>query len=325
LAKINKNFSYCSKKKGRFVMKAKYYLGIIPILLISASSLKAQSNDHYNYRNGDATVVVNNYHGDYDYYYSSRINRFHRSYSSFKYYAPVFTETYWYNYQPNTWGVSIYSGGGLGISYSAGYSSYGYDYGYYGGWNEPYYSNSFYWGYAPVYYSYWYSPVVINMQVGYSWPGHYYGGHANVHNHDNYSDYYRPVNKSDNYSYSSSHKSVNNTSGGETRRYLDPSKDLKITDNSNNWNNGNNDSNINSNNNNRNSGNNGNNGKAGAGGGKGSSVSSGTGSARSYGSAPKSTSTGRSGTSGTTKKSSSKSESKSSGSSTSKEKSTQRR
>ena len=60
-------------------------------------------------------VVVNNYYDDYDYYFSSRINRFHRSYTAFDYYAPVFTDSYWYNYQPYSWGVSIYGGGGFGL------------------------------------------------------------------------------------------------------------------------------------------------------------------------------------------------------------------
>ena len=64
------------------------------------STAKAQMDYTGDYRNDDARVVVNNYYDDYDYYYSSRINRFHRSYAAFDYYAPVFTDSYWYNYQP---------------------------------------------------------------------------------------------------------------------------------------------------------------------------------------------------------------------------------
>ena len=115
-------------------MKAKYHIGITGLLLIVASSLNAQVYETGNNRYDGATVVVNNYQGDYDYYYSSRINRFHRSYSAFNYYAPVFTETYWYNYQPFSWGISIYGGGGFGIGYSYNFPVYSYGYGYYNGW-----------------------------------------------------------------------------------------------------------------------------------------------------------------------------------------------
>ena len=107
-------------------------------------------------------IVVNNYYDDYDYYFSSRINRFHRSYAAFDYYAPVFTDSYWYNYQPYSWGVSIYGGGGFGIGFSTSYPVYNYGYSYYSGY-DPYYGSSYYWGYDPFYYSNWYSPVVINI------------------------------------------------------------------------------------------------------------------------------------------------------------------
>ena len=72
-------------------MKSKYHIGLSLILLLASSSLNAQSVEFASNRHdGATTVVVNNYHNDYDYYYSSRINRFHRSYTSFNYYAPVF-------------------------------------------------------------------------------------------------------------------------------------------------------------------------------------------------------------------------------------------
>jgi hypothetical protein len=144
--KINKNFSYYSKKKVRFIMKANFNIGIIAALLLTGSTLKAQVADMRDFRNDDARIV-NNYYDDYDYYFSSRINRFHRSYSAFDYYSPVFTETYWYNYQPHSWGISIYGGGGFGIGYSYNYPVYNYGYGnFYGGY-EPYFGSSYYWGY----------------------------------------------------------------------------------------------------------------------------------------------------------------------------------
>ncbi|MBK9389096.1 MAG: hypothetical protein IPN68_02475 [Bacteroidetes bacterium] len=229
-------------------MKAKYYIGIVTYLLISAFSVRAQSVEFASVRHSEGTaIIVNNYQTDYDYYYSSRISRFHRSYSTFTYYAPVFTETYWYNYQPNSWGISIYDGGGFGIGFSSGYPAYAYDYGYYGGWSEPYFSNSFYWGYSPAYYNYWYSPAVVNVRIGNSWPAPNYGhnGYGDHHNHNN--NFYRPVRTSSNY-YSSGNKSNNsagnvsrrstsasdnNSSGGETRRYQSPSKDRRVRDDGN--------------------------------------------------------------------------------------------
>jgi len=161
-------------------MKAKYYIGIISILLLTGSTVKGQIADMRDYRNDDARIVVNNYYDDYDYYFSSRINRFHRSYTAFNYYAPVFTDTYWYNYQPYSWGISIYGDSGFGIGYSYNYPVYNYDYGYnYGGY-DPYFGSSFYWGYDPFYYNNWY-------------------GHNHNHGYNDYRPVYNTYNNYDNY------------------------------------------------------------------------------------------------------------------------------
>jgi hypothetical protein len=106
-------------------MKAKYYIGIVSALLLFQLSVKAQNADYRDDRSNDAKIVVNNYYNDYDYYYSSRINRFHRSFAAFDYYSPLFTDLYWYNYRPFSWGLSIYGGGfgfGLGLGIGFGYS-----------------------------------------------------------------------------------------------------------------------------------------------------------------------------------------------------------
>ena len=103
--------------------------------------------------------VVNNYYGDYyeadDYYdfsYSARIRRFHRPVWSVGYYGGLYTDYYWYSYNPYHCGTSIY-----------------YGYNYYNSFYSPYYS----WGYSP-YYSY-YSP--------------YYYGYNHHHNHYGYQNY----------------------------------------------------------------------------------------------------------------------------------------
>ncbi|MDO9339511.1 MAG: hypothetical protein Q7T72_03180 [Bacteroidales bacterium] len=192
-------------------MKAKYYIGILSFLLLTGSTVKAQIADMRDNRNDDARIVVNNYSDDYDYYFSSRINRFHRSYTAFNYYAPVFTDTYWYNYQPYSWGISIYGGGGFGLGYSFNYPVYSYDYGYnYGGY-DPYFGNSYYWGYDPFYYNNWYTPVIFNVRIRNRWSNNYYGW--NRHNHG-YNDY-RPVyNTYNNYNYPSTRYSSSGNSSG---------------------------------------------------------------------------------------------------------------
>lgn len=100
--------------------------------------------------------IVNNYYGDYyedesqyDFYYSSRIRRFHRPYYNYGYYGNYYTNSYWYTGNPYHCGTSIY-----------------YTY----GWSSPYHYD--YWGYGyynPFYYSY-YTP-------------YYYGGYYNNHYH----------------------------------------------------------------------------------------------------------------------------------------------
>jgi hypothetical protein len=172
------------KKKERIIMKTKLYIGILALLPITCTTVLAQRDDMLSYRNDDAKVVVNNYYNDYDYYYSSRINRFHRTYSVFDYYAPVFTDSYWYDYQPYSWGISIYGIGGLGIGYYNNYPVYNYGYMYNNGWYDPFWGNSFYWDYNPFYYNAWYSPVMVNLNLHFGWRNNYYG-----HNHLYYSDW----------------------------------------------------------------------------------------------------------------------------------------
>lgn len=174
-------------------MKTKYYIGILSALLLAVMPAKAQYADNDYYYNDDARIVVNNYYVDNDYYWSSRINRFHRSYAAFDYYSPVFTDIYWYSYRPYTWGISIYRGGiGFSYSYNTYYPVY---YGYNYGWYDPFYYDTYYYGYSPYYYSYWYSPVVININLRNRWYGHYWGWNRYGYRHIDYrwSNHYRPV------------------------------------------------------------------------------------------------------------------------------------
>jgi hypothetical protein len=197
-------------------MKAKIYIGIITAVLLPGFLAQAQISDSRDYRDGYTTTEVNNYY-NYDYYYSSRINRFHRSFSTFNYYAPLFTDSYWYNYEPYSWGLTIYGGGGIGFGYSYNYPVY-FDY----GWNNPYFGGSYYRGYNPFYFSTWFSPVVINIGFGNRWHNNYYSwrGHNrwdydyrhdyNTYNNNYYSRGYQSNNNSSNSNFSRRNESVNN-------------------------------------------------------------------------------------------------------------------
>ena len=83
----------------------------------------------------------------YDYAYASRIRRFHTDvYVGWGYYDPFFTNMYWYDYSPASFGLSIYMG--------------------YNWWWPGYY-------YRPYYYSpYWYD---YGWRYGWGWYGPYYG------------------------------------------------------------------------------------------------------------------------------------------------------
>jgi hypothetical protein len=178
-------------------MKAKYYI-LLSALMLTASFAEAQFADSRDFIDNSAGTVVNNYYPDNDYYYSSRIRRFHSSYTAFDYYAPVFTDVYWYNYQPFTWGVSIYGGAApfYGYSYNHCYMGIGMNFGNYNGWYEPYAGNYYYGGYEPYYYNNWYFHAGINLsfniRIGNFWSGNHYAWHNNYYPHDYYrhNDYY---------------------------------------------------------------------------------------------------------------------------------------
>ncbi len=147
-----------------------------------------KNSDNFPYKSTfrqDSDLVINNYYyGDkdylYDYYYASRIRRFHRPWVSSGYYNSIYTDSYWYTWEPAYWGISIYMGSmwspvRLGISFGgpAWYHYY-----------DPYYEP----------YSYdWYRPVFYTSHVHYFHPTYrvvyrtkiknqyYYGGRFGRH------------------------------------------------------------------------------------------------------------------------------------------------
>ena len=106
----------------------KLFLSAILFAIVSPLAMQAQDDlyytpdGYYNYEgsydsdNSGDTYVTNNYYGgdteeyvyyedeDYDYYYSSRVRRFHRPYRGFGYYDPCYTNSYWYEPDPFFWG-----------------------------------------------------------------------------------------------------------------------------------------------------------------------------------------------------------------------------
>jgi len=204
-------------------MKAKFYIGILSAMILSVLPVKAQYADSRDYRGGEAGIVINNYYDNYDYYYTSRINRFHRSYAVFDYYSPVFTDTYWYTFQPFSWGISIYGGSRFGFRYAVNYPVYYSGWGY-NDWYDPYYGSSWYNGYDP-YYNSWYSPVMININIGnwwrhnHLWRNNYWGWNRNHYYwHNDYRPFYNTYNYHNSY-YASGYSSGDYVDRDRSREY----------------------------------------------------------------------------------------------------------
>ncbi len=138
-------------------------------------SNSSQSRD----ANGN-TYVTNNYYNDdyYDYAYSAKLKRFYTPAYGYGYYDPFYTNLYWYDYNPVSWGVSIYLG------YNWWPPSYYY--------NEPFCYGGFHHSYDP-----WYSPYYGGVYWnGYN-NGYYQGGYGNsnpyyYNSYDATSHYYGP-------------------------------------------------------------------------------------------------------------------------------------
>jgi hypothetical protein len=108
------------------------------------------------------TIVVYDESDYYDYAYTARIRRFDNPVIGVGYYDDYYTNMYWYTYNPNYWGVSIYLG------YNWWYPS----------WS---------WYYRPYYYSYWgYYDPFFNPYWNPYWDPFYYGHHHHHHHHHHY-------------------------------------------------------------------------------------------------------------------------------------------
>ena len=146
--------------------------------LLSASSQNRNfGSDRYAYGSHDGLVVNNYYNYGYDFHYAARLKRFHGSYVSVGYYGPLFTDYYWYTYQPAYIGYNIYwdymwpdYGWGIYVNFPV---YYGY--------------------YRPYYYSVFYPTFRYGYRYGY-YPTYYYGGYHHHHYHYvSYASYRYPL------------------------------------------------------------------------------------------------------------------------------------
>lgn len=156
------------------------------------SSQAPSSTEQYSDEKGN-TYVTNNYYNEddyYDYQYSARLKRFYSPAIGYGYYDPFYTNSYWYDYNPYNYGVSIY----------LGYNWWAPSYCYYDPfWYGPVYPHihNHYFGY----YDSWYSPYGYygynNYWNGYNhgyndgyWNGYYNGYYASTYNNPYYYNSY---------------------------------------------------------------------------------------------------------------------------------------
>lgn len=127
-------------------------------------------------KEGNSYTTNNYYYNNddyYDYAYSARLRRFNHP-CGWGYYDNYYTNSYWYDYNPYSWGTSIY----LGYSFwGPGYSTF----------YSPFYYSS--WGYYHGYSAY-NSGYFNGYQHGYQ--DGYWNGYYNGYNNGAYGGYYNP-------------------------------------------------------------------------------------------------------------------------------------
>ena len=114
------------------------------------------------------TIVVYDESDYYDYAYTARIRRFDNPVIGIGYYDDYYTNMYWYTYNPNYWGVSIYLG------YNWWYPSWSWYY-------RPYYYS--YWGYYDPFFNPYWNPYWDPFYYGHHHHHHHYGHHHHGHHH----------------------------------------------------------------------------------------------------------------------------------------------
>lgn len=202
------------------------------------------NSETYTDENGNA-YVTNNYYNDdyYDYEYSSRLRRFHQPNLRYNYYDDYYTNSYWYSYDPYSYGTSIY----LGYNWYWPHYSYfrpGWDWSYgigfgwgmplgYCGW-DPFYSS---------YYPYWYGYGYHNSywHNNYDYAYYYYNSHdkggSNNYHHGGRGPISSYANKTSAKNYSSAENSM--SFGDKYKSIVANKSNINIKPSSNIINNGN--------------------------------------------------------------------------------------
>ncbi len=142
------------------------------------------------------TYITNNYYDSddyYDYAYAARLRRFHSDFYYSSYYSPYYTNMYWYDYNPWSWGTSIYMG------YNWWYPSFGFSWGYPSYWRYSYWDSYYGYGWGYPYYGFGYGSYWSGYNHGYwngYWDGFYDGNGYYYNSFDNNSYYYGHRNSS---------------------------------------------------------------------------------------------------------------------------------
>ncbi len=111
----------------------------------------------------------------YDYEYATRVKRFNNNINGLSYYDNYYTNSYWYNQNPYSYGVSVYNG----------YSWWGNSYNNYSYNPQANFYNSYGWNSYPSYGYNGYNPYCYNNSYGYGY-GNYNGyGYGNYNGYNN--------------------------------------------------------------------------------------------------------------------------------------------
>ncbi|PID88764.1 MAG: hypothetical protein CSB02_01045, partial [Bacteroidia bacterium] len=150
------------------------------------------------YAEDDIVYDESTYYEDepYDYSYSARIKRFHNPIDGCGYYDSYYTNRYWYDYDPFSWGSSIYIVSGSPFPYYSPSAHFYWSYNW--GWSNPYwgwgYSYSpYYWGWGYHHYPYYSGWGLGSVYWAGYWDGYhdsfYYPG-GYYHNPKDVNGYY---------------------------------------------------------------------------------------------------------------------------------------
>ena len=146
------------------------------------------NSNTYQYKDGNS-YITNNYFLDdedyYDFFFTSRIRRYYRPTYGLSFWDPFYTNYYFYDWNPWSWGTSIYQCNpyqGWGNRWNNGWNNFGFGNSFWNdwncmsnGWNNWGYWNNGWCGNNSFYYPY-YGPV-NNFYYGNNWNNGWYNAY----------------------------------------------------------------------------------------------------------------------------------------------------